>query len=158
MFKKRPSNPKSTTWAGVGLVTFSLVLMPIVISDPWNLTRHGIPAWLLTAVLLVVGAALTTYGAAWLRRDGRAGATRATGANEREVDDGPPRRYKWRYGPLRLLLPWISIAVGGFWLVRAVLDPKATEDSPVFLILGISLIVLGIVAFLVYRWMAKRGI
>ncbi|PJJ70727.1 hypothetical protein CLV46_0252 [Diaminobutyricimonas aerilata] len=76
-----------------------------------------------------------------------------------EVDDRdqPARRYKWRYGPLRLVLPWISIALGTFWTVRAVVDPDSDAGSPLFVFLGIGLIALGIVAFFVYRWMAKRG-
>jgi Ca2+/Na+ antiporter len=64
--------------------------------------------------------------------------------------DSRRSRYRWRYGPLRLALPWIAIVVGAILVV--------THRDPVVLALGIGLIVVGIIAFFVYRFMAKRGI
>lgn len=61
-----------------------------------------------------------------------------------------PSRYGWRYGPLRLVMPWVAIVVG---VVLA-----ATNRDPLLPIVGIGLIVLGIIAFFVYRFMAKRGV
>jgi hypothetical protein len=67
-----------------------------------------------------------------------------------------PRAYKWRYGPLRLVMPWLAIGGGVVMTIRGALG--LTENADLFfLILGVSLIVLGIAAFFVYRWMAKRG-
>lgn len=70
-----------------------------------------------------------------------------------------PGKYKWRYGPLRIVMPWLYIAAGIVMAIKGAFD-LGTSDSagPLFLILGASLSVLGIVAFFVYRWMAKRGI
>ncbi|TDX79097.1 hypothetical protein EDF35_2329 [Rathayibacter sp. PhB151] len=64
------------------------------------------------------------------------------------------RRYRWRYGPVRLVMPWLAIALGTFQTIRA----ATGEAGAVFLYLGPALIALGIVAFFVFRWMAKRGI
>ena len=73
-------------------------------------------------------------------------------------NDSQPRKYKWRYGPLRLTLPWLSIAVGIAMVVKGAIGLGADgSGDPLFLILGSSLVVLGIVAFFVYRWMARRG-
>lgn len=69
----------------------------------------------------------------------------------------PPRRYRWRYGPLRLVLPWVTIGVGILMAVRG-LTGSGPSQAPLDGPLGIGLIVLGIAAFFLYRWMAKRGI
>ncbi|PJJ70728.1 hypothetical protein CLV46_0253 [Diaminobutyricimonas aerilata] len=63
-------------WAGLGLITFALVYLPFVLRDPWDSTRLGLPAWLLTALLMIVGACCATYGAIWFRKDRRAGSRR----------------------------------------------------------------------------------
>jgi hypothetical protein len=62
-----------------------------------------------------------------------------------------------RYGPLRLIAPWVAIGVGLLMVVKGFLDLGRTGE-PLFLYLGSSLVGLGIIAFFVYRWMAKRGI
>lgn len=69
-----------------------------------------------------------------------------------------PRAYKWRYGPLRLVMPWLCVGVGILMTIRGALAVSSGDGDPLFLLLGTSLIVLGIIAFFVYRWMAKRGI
>lgn len=61
-----------------------------------------------------------------------------------------PRRYAWRYGPLRLVMPWACV---GFGVVMVVARTTLTH-----LWLGCGLVVLGVVAFFVFRWMAKRGL
>jgi hypothetical protein len=64
------------------------------------------------------------------------------------------RKYKWRYGPFRLVVPWACIAIGLFHTVRA-----ATGGMDrLFLITGPILIAVGVAAFFIARWMAKRGI
>ncbi|GAB2464454.1 hypothetical protein HD599_000022 [Conyzicola lurida] len=70
-----------------------------------------------------------------------------------------PSRYKWRYGPLRLAMPWLAVAVGIGMAVKGglALAPSGSGD-PAFLYMGLGLVVLGIVAFFVYRWMARRGL
>jgi hypothetical protein len=62
----------------------------------------------------------------------------------------PTRRYRWRYGPLRLVTPWLCIGIGGVMMVG---NLGTSTFTP-----GLGLVVLGIIAFFVYRWMAKRGI
>ncbi|MCI4658082.1 hypothetical protein [Cryobacterium zhongshanensis] len=70
-----------------------------------------------------------------------------------------PRKYQWRYGPLRIVMPWLCIAAGILMAIKGAFDVGTNASAgPLFLILGASLIVLGVVAFFVYRWMAKRGI
>ncbi len=78
-------------------------------------------------------------------------------SGEKRDQDGETRRYKWRYGPLRLLLPWISIGLGVALLVKGGIDLRDSGES-LFLYLGGGLIVLGIAFIFIYRWMAKRGI
>lgn len=68
------------------------------------------------------------------------------------------RRYKWRYGPLRLVIPWLCMAVGILLIVVAIIGWADHHDEVVNFWIGIWLIVLGIVAFFGYRWMAKKGI
>lgn len=62
------------------------------------------------------------------------------------------RRYRWRYGPLRLLAPWACIAGGLIVMIRF------GPEQPSFLFWGAGMVVLGVVGFFVYRWMAKRGL
>ena len=65
-----------------------------------------------------------------------------------------PRKYGWRYGPLRLVAPWACVAFGLFHTVKAV---TGGMDS-LFLVTGPILIMVGLAAFFIARWMAKRGI
>jgi len=70
----------------------------------------------------------------------------------------PPRPYKWRYGPLRLVMPWLCIAVGVFMAGDGALSLAANGGGdPLIFMLGLGLIVVGIVTFFVARWQAKRG-
>ncbi len=81
-----------------------------------------------------------------------------------EKNQGPekPRPYKWRYGPARLAMPWISVAVGifFFFLVRnsGGIGRGGSHDTTFGFVFGLALIALGIIFFFVYRWMAKRGL
>jgi hypothetical protein len=65
-------------------------------------------------------------------------------------DDSRPRKYKWRYGPLRLVMPWLCIGVGAVMAFR--------DASPLMFGLGLGLVALGVLAFFFYRWMSRRGI
>ncbi|MBT2486076.1 MULTISPECIES: hypothetical protein [unclassified Microbacterium] len=76
---------------------------------------------------------------------------------EESRDETPTRRYRWRYGPLRLIAPWIAAAVGVFLLVRGIVDLQ-TRGEPLFIFVGAGLTALAIVFFFVYKWMAKRGV
>lgn len=64
---------------------------------------------------------------------------------------------KWKYGPLRLAMPWIAIVVGIVLGVRGLIEHQATGDS-LFIAVGFGLAALGVAMFFVYRWMAKRGL
>lgn len=64
---------------------------------------------------------------------------------------------KWKYGPLRLAMPWIAVIVGLIVGVRGLIDDNST-GSPLFIAVGFGLAVLGVIFFFVYRWMAKRGV
>lgn len=70
--------------------------------------------------------------------------------------DTPPRRYKWRYGPLRLVMPWLAGIGGLLGVVKGVNDLQ-TKGDPLFIYVGAGLIVLAVIFFFVYRWQAKRG-
>lgn len=70
MTQRRPEGPKNLLWAGIGLITFSAVTLPMVVSDPAATTR-GIPLWIVLPVMFVAGVCLAVYGAVWLRRDRR---------------------------------------------------------------------------------------
>ena len=76
------------------------------------------------------------------------------------MDGEPARRYKWRYGPLRLIGPWVAIGVGLILVITRAggLSKVGGQNTTLLFIAGVVLIVLGIVTFFVYRWMAKRGI
>lgn len=76
---------------------------------------------------------------------------------EEPREETAPRRYKWRYGPLRLIGPWVAAAVGVFLLVRGIIDLQ-TQGEPLFIYVGSGLILLAIIFFFIYRWMAKRGV
>ncbi len=67
-----------------------------------------------------------------------------------------PRRYKWKYGPLRLAMPWIAVAAGLFLGIRGLVT--GADGNPLLTVVGFGLVALGVIAFFVYRAMAKRGI
>lgn len=74
-----------------------------------------------------------------------------TPTEDTEPRDGQrPSRYQWRYGPVRLVMPWAAVVVG---VLLAVM-----HRTPMLLWAGIGLIALGVAFFFVYRFMAKRGI
>jgi len=72
-----------------------------------------------------------------------------------ENEDATPRRFRrMRFNPLRDVLPWVAVVVGIVFAIRAAVG----EMGSIFLILGPALSVFGVVAFIVFRWMARRGI
>lgn len=72
-------------------------------------------------------------------------------SDDQEPRDGQrPSRYQWRYGPVRLILPLAAVVVG---ILLAIM-----HRTPELLWVGIGLIVLGVIFFFIYRFMAKRGI
>ncbi len=64
---------------------------------------------------------------------------------------------KWKYGPLRLAMPWIAIVVGIVLGIRGLIEHLAT-GNPLFIAVGFGLTALGVIMFFIYRWMAKRGL
>jgi hypothetical protein len=75
-----------------------------------------------------------------------------------EEADQTPRRFRTLHpNPLRDISPWVVVAVGILQAVRGGID-FAHGGSPVGLLMGIGLTVVGIIAFLVYRWLARRGL
>ena len=73
--------------------------------------------------------------------------------------DREPKRFrKHRYGPVRLVLPWVSVAVGLFFVLISINFWAHHHDGTANFWIGIGLVVLGIAAFFLYRWMAKKGI
>lgn len=70
------------------------------------------------------------------------------------------RRYP--YGPLhmRLVTPILAIVAGIFFALRNIggLNKTGEGNTMLFFMLGLTLVVLGIIAIPVARWMAKRGI
>lgn len=81
-------------------------------------------------------------------------------AEDSETEDSTPRRFRrMRYGPLRLVLPWLAIVAGITMSIGGGLRLGATGDGdPLFLLLGASLVLVGIAAYFLYRWMANRRI
>ena len=70
-------------------------------------------------------------------------------------DSSTPRRFRTlRFNPLRALLPWFAVAAGLYLTIRGATGGM----DAIFVVLGPALVVLGIAAFFLYRWMAKRGI
>jgi hypothetical protein len=56
-------------------------------------------------------------------------------------------------------MPWLAIAVGIGMAVKGLINMNMDRRGDAgFLFMGLGLIVLGMIAFFVYRWMAKRGI
>ncbi|MFL0565419.1 MULTISPECIES: hypothetical protein [Microbacterium] len=70
--------------------------------------------------------------------------------------DSSPRRYRWKYGPLRLVMPWVCVVVGVGMAIKGLVAPE--NDGTTFVVLGVGFVILGVVAAIVARWMAKRGI
>lgn len=66
------------------------------------------------------------------------------------------RWYKWKYGPLRLIMPWVCVIVGIGLTIKGIASSE--DDGATFIALGVGFIVLGAAAALIARWMAKRGI
>lgn len=75
------------------------------------------------------------------------------------VDDTTPRRFRRlpHGGPLRLLMPWICVIVGVAMAVKGAIDLQVRGDG-LFVVLGAGLVIVGVVAFFVYRWLEKRGL
>lgn len=72
-------------------------------------------------------------------------------ADDQESREGQqPSRYKWRYGPVRLVLPWAAVVVG---LLLAIM-----HRTPVLTWCGLGLVALGVIFFFIYRFMARRGL
>jgi LPXTG-motif cell wall-anchored protein len=72
-----------------------------------------------------------------------------------------PRRFKrYRYGPVRLVTPWLGLVVGIACVVIGAggLQKTGESNTSVTFIAGLALIVLSVVFFFIFRWMAKRGI
>ncbi len=70
--------------------------------------------------------------------------------------DSSPRPYRWKYGPLRLVMPWVCVFVGVGMAIKGLIAPE--NDGATFVVLGVGFVILGVVAAVVARWMAKRGI
>jgi hypothetical protein len=72
----------------------------------------------------------------------------------------PPRKYKWRYGPVRLVSPWIAVIVGILFVIegRGAASGSTNRGVEVLFFVGLILIVVGVVSFFLARWMAKKGI
>ncbi len=70
--------------------------------------------------------------------------------------DSPPRPYRWRYGSLHLIMPWIALVGGLLSIVRGVNDLTSSGD-PLFIYVGAGLVALAVVIFFVDRWQATLG-
>ncbi|RIJ50969.1 hypothetical protein DZG00_10680 [Clavibacter lycopersici] len=71
-----------------------------------------------------------------------------------DANGTPDGRRKPARGSARSVLPWAAVIGGAIATFRG-----ATGDlGSIFLITGPALMALGVVAFFVYRWMAKRGL
>jgi hypothetical protein len=78
----------------------------------------------------------------------------ARGADETGRDETPRRFRTLRFNPLREVLPYVAIALGIFHTVRAATGVM----DPIFLTTGPILIVIGVAAIFIFRWMKKRGL
>jgi hypothetical protein len=78
----------------------------------------------------------------------------ARGAGETGRDEMPRRFRTLRFNPLRQVLPYVAIALGIFHTVRAATGAM----DPIFLTTGPILIVIGVAAIFIFRWMKKRGL
>jgi hypothetical protein len=69
-------------------------------------------------------------------------------------------QYRWRYGPVRITMPWVCIALGILFTVRGSqgLSRSGDQNTTELFWIGVGLIVLGVIGFFVARWMAKRGL
>jgi hypothetical protein len=80
-------------------------------------------------------------------------------ADEDQRDEPDRQSTRWRYGPVRLISPWIAVAAGIFFVIRGTANlPRPGNDGTTYIIVGVVLIVVGVIGFFVARWMAKRGI
>ena len=77
-------------------------------------------------------------------------------SSEPTAPETPPRRYRWRYGPMRLAMPVLAILGGIAGIVRGIGDVQSHGD-PLFVYIGAGLIVLAIISIFISRWQAKRG-
>jgi len=74
-----------------------------------------------------------------------------------EQRDETPRRFRTlRPNPARDVLPWVAAVVGVVQAVRGGIE-LGHGASPVHLLIGLGLVVLGVVVGLVNRWQARRG-
>jgi hypothetical protein len=73
------------------------------------------------------------------------------------MSEQTPRRFRsLRFNPLRDVLPWVAVAAGLVFTVRGVAAVVETGDAT-WLIVGPGLAVLGVAAFFINRWQARRG-
>jgi LPXTG-motif cell wall-anchored protein len=95
------------------------------------------------------------------------GAIREKAMNGPDDEQGQPgtprRRFKYYpYGPLRLrlVMPCVAVAAGVIVAVTRISGLNKTGDDSTSLLFfaGLALVVLGVIAFFVALWMAKRGI
>jgi hypothetical protein len=64
-----------------------------------------------------------------------------------------------RFNPLRMVMPWVAVAFGLLMvLVWIVGTAGGRSVSAVYPLVGSGLVVLGVVAFILARWMARRGL
>lgn len=79
-------------------------------------------------------------------------------SNTDEKANETPRRFRTlRPNPLRDVLPWGAVVVGIVHAVRGGFE-LAHGSSPLQLLVGLGLAALGIIAFVIYRWQARRGL
>jgi hypothetical protein len=75
-----------------------------------------------------------------------------------EETNETPRRFRTlRPNPLRDVLPWVAVAVGIIQSVRGGIN-LTHGGSPVQILIGVGLAVLGIIVFAINRWQARRGL
>lgn len=77
-------------------------------------------------------------------------------SSEPTDQETPPRRYRWRYGPMRLAMPVLAALGRLASIVRGIGDVQSHGD-PLFVSIGAGLIVLAIISVFISRWQAKRG-
>ncbi|MBF4625692.1 hypothetical protein [Clavibacter sp. VKM Ac-2872] len=73
------------------------------------------------------------------------------------IDDAghlPEGRPKPGSGSARQIMPWAAVAGGAIATYRGATGGLGS----IFLIAGPALMALGVIAFFVYRWMARRGL
>lgn len=55
-----------------------------------------------------------------------------------------------------VVMPWVCVFVGVGMAIKGLIAPE--NDGATFVVLGVGFVILGVVAAVVARWMAKRGI